>query len=104
MEGLREEAEGLGEEMSRPGFWDDPEKAKEVSARFSRVQGRIELLDGLRERLADSEELLELAEEDGELLARGRRRSCGGSSGRSRSRRWPGSSPASTTRATPSSP
>jgi peptide chain release factor 2 len=32
------------------------------------VQGRIELLDGLKERLSDSEELLELAEEDGELL------------------------------------
>jgi peptide chain release factor 2 len=68
VEGLRGEAEELGEDMSRPGFWDDPEEAKAVSERFSRVQGRIELLDGLRERLSDSGELLELAEEDGELL------------------------------------
>ena len=68
VEGLRGEAEELGEAMSRPDFWDDPEEAKTVSARFSRVQGRIELLEGLRERLSDSEELLELAEEDGELL------------------------------------
>ena len=68
VEGLRAEAEGLGEEMSRPGFWDDPEEAKAVSARFSRVQGRIELLDGLRDRLSDAGELLELAEEDGELI------------------------------------
>jgi peptide chain release factor 2 len=68
VEGLRGEAGELGEAMSRPGFWDDPEEAKTLSARFSRVQGRIELLDGLRERLADSEEILELAEEDGELL------------------------------------
>ena len=68
VEGLRGEAEELGEDMSRPGFWDDPEAAKAVAARFSRVQGRIELLDGLRERLSDSEELLELAEEDGDLL------------------------------------
>jgi peptide chain release factor 2 len=68
VEGLREEAEELGDEMSRPGFWDDPEEARTVSARFSRVQGRIELLDGLRGTLSDSEELLELAEEDGELL------------------------------------
>jgi peptide chain release factor 2 len=68
-EGLREEAEELGDEMSRPGFWDDPEEARTVSARFSRVQGRIELLDGLRGTLSDSEELLELAEEDGELLS-----------------------------------
>jgi peptide chain release factor 2 len=69
VEGLREEAEELGDEMSRPGFWDDPDEARAVSARFSRVQGRIELLDGLRGTLSDSEELLELAEEDGELLS-----------------------------------
>jgi peptide chain release factor 2 len=68
VEGLREEAEELGDEMSRPGFWDDPDEARAVSGRFSRVQGRIELLDGLRGTLSDSEELLELAEEDGELL------------------------------------
>jgi len=68
VEGLRSEAEELGEDMSRPSFWDDPEEAKAVSARFSRVQGRIELLEGLRERLSDSGELLELAEEDGDLL------------------------------------
>jgi peptide chain release factor 2 len=68
VEGLRSEAEELGEDMSRPGFWDDPEEAKAISARFSRVQGRIELLEGLRERLSDSGELLELAEEDGDLL------------------------------------
>jgi peptide chain release factor 2 len=69
VEGLREEAQELGDEMSRPGFWDDPEEARTVSARFSRVQGRIELLDGLRGTLSDSEELIELAEEDGELLS-----------------------------------
>jgi peptide chain release factor 2 len=69
VDGLREEAEELGDEMSRPGFWDDPDEARAVSARFSRVQGRIELLDGLRGTLSDSEELLELAEEDGELLS-----------------------------------
>ena len=69
VEALRGEAEELGDEMSRPGFWDDPEEAKAVSARFSRVQGRIELLDGLRGSLSDSGELLELAEEDRELLS-----------------------------------
>jgi len=69
VDGLREEAEELGDEMSRPGFWDDVDGARTVSARFSRVQGRIELLDGLRVSLSDSEELLELAEEDGELLS-----------------------------------
>jgi len=69
VEGLRQEAGELGEEMSRPGFWDDPDEARTVSARFSRVQGRIELLDSLRGTLSDSGELLELAEEDVELLS-----------------------------------
>ena len=69
VEGLRGEAEELGDEMSRPGFWDDPEGAKAVSSRFSRVQGRIELLDGLKASLTDSGELIELAEEDRELLS-----------------------------------
>ena len=68
VERLRTESEELGDTMSRPGFWDDPEEAKTVSARFSRVQGRIELLDGLRASLSDSGELLELAEEDRNLL------------------------------------
>jgi peptide chain release factor 2 len=68
VEGLQSEAAKLGEQMSRPGFWDDPEKAKDVSARFSRVEGRIRLLEGLRGSLSDSGELLDLANEDGELL------------------------------------
>ena len=66
---LKSEVEELGEEMSRPGFWDDPETAKEVSGRFSRVQGRMALLQDLRGRLEDSGELLELSEEDAGLLA-----------------------------------
>ncbi len=68
VDALREEALGLGEAMSRPAFWDEPEKARELSARFSRVEGRIRLLENLRSSLEDSGELLELAEEDGDLL------------------------------------
>ena len=40
---LRAEVEELGGEMSRPDFWDDPETAREVSGRFSRLQDRVEL-------------------------------------------------------------
>jgi peptide chain release factor 2 len=68
VERLRQDAAELGEAMSKPGFWDDTEEARMVSAHFSRVQSRIELLDRLRERLSDTGELLELAEEDTELL------------------------------------
>ena len=66
---LRKEAANLAEEMSRPGFWDDPEKAREVSARFSRVENRIRLLEDLRGRLAESEEFVEMADGDGELIS-----------------------------------
>jgi len=66
---LGAEVAELGEEMSRPGFWDDPEAAREVSGRFSRLQGRMSLLHDLRQRLSDSGELLELSEEDAGLLA-----------------------------------
>ncbi len=68
VEALRGRTARLSKEMSRPGFWDDPEEAKRVSAEFSRADGRVRLLDDLRARLADSGELLELAEEDGDLL------------------------------------
>ena len=66
---LRQEAAGLAGEMSQPGFWDDPEEAKVTSARFSRMESRIKLLEDLRGRIDDSEELLELAEGDGELVS-----------------------------------
>jgi peptide chain release factor 2 len=68
VEGLRRTSAALGEEMSRPGFWDDQEEARQVSAEFSRAEGRLRLLDGLRARLSDSGELLELSEGDEELL------------------------------------
>jgi peptide chain release factor 2 len=69
VDALREEEAELGEQMSHPGFWDDQEQARDVSARFSRVQGRISLLEDLKAALSDSEEILELADEDGELLS-----------------------------------
>ena len=66
---LRKEAAKLAEEMSRPGFWDDTDKAREVSARFSRVENRIRLLEDLRGRLSESEEFVEMADGDGELIS-----------------------------------
>ena len=68
VEALRAKTTDLAEEMSRPGFWDNQEEARDVSARFSRAEGRLKLMEGLRASLADSSELLELSEEDEELL------------------------------------
>ena len=68
LEAMRSRTAGLTQKMSRPDFWDDPEEAKKVSAEFSRVEGRVKMLDDLRARLADAGELLELSEEDGEFV------------------------------------
>jgi len=68
LEVLRRSSAELSEEMIRPGFWDDQGEARELSARFSRIEGRLRLLDDLRIRLSDAEELLELSEGDEELL------------------------------------
>jgi peptide chain release factor 2 len=54
--------------MSRPGFWDDPEEARRISAEFSRIENRVRMLDDLRARLADAEEILELSSEGDEEL------------------------------------
>jgi peptide chain release factor 2 len=67
LDALRDRVATLAEEMSRPDFWDDPEEAREASAEFSRAEGRVGLLDGLRSRLTDAGELLELSEGDEEL-------------------------------------
>ncbi len=68
LEALRNTSAKLSQEMSRPGFWDDPEEARALSAEFSRVEGRVRMLDDLRARLVDAGELLELAEGDEELV------------------------------------
>ena len=69
LEALRSRAVGLSEQMSQPDFWGDPEEARRVSAEFSRVEDRVKMLDDLRTRLADADELLELSEGDEELIA-----------------------------------
>jgi len=69
LESLRAESNRLSGEMSQPGFWDDPEEAKQVSARFSRIEGRLKLMEDLRGRLSDSGELLELAEGDSAMIS-----------------------------------
>lgn len=69
LEGLRQSAAELSEEMARPEFWDDPDEAREVASRFSRVEAQVRLLEDLRARVSDWEEILDLAEDDdGELL------------------------------------
>jgi peptide chain release factor 2 len=68
LEGLRERASELSEEMSRADFWDNPEEAREASSRFSHIEECISVLESLRARLDDAEELFGLYRGDAEML------------------------------------
>ncbi|MGH2951666.1 MAG: peptide chain release factor 2 [Solirubrobacterales bacterium] len=66
---LDAEVGGLAEEMGRPGFWDDPERAASTSAAHARAQKRLETFRGLEADIGDLDELLELAADDTEIAA-----------------------------------
>jgi peptide chain release factor 2 len=53
----------LEEELGRPGFWDDQQRAAQVSAEHARVARRLERYERLRGEFDDAKELLELEPE-----------------------------------------
>ena len=55
--------------MGAPGFWDDQERAAEISAEHARAQRRLETFRALEADAADLDELAEMAAEDAELAA-----------------------------------
>ncbi len=55
--------------MGAPGFWDDQERAAQVSAEHSRASRRLETFRSLERDIVDLEPLAELAEEDPEIAA-----------------------------------
>ncbi|PKK91572.1 MAG: peptide chain release factor 2 [Candidatus Wallbacteria bacterium HGW-Wallbacteria-1] len=54
----------LEEEMSRPDFWNDAEKARDVGKRMSQLKGSISVFEGLGNAFMDALTLAELAEEE----------------------------------------
>jgi peptide chain release factor 2 len=50
--------------MTSPGFWDDPEKARDVVEEVRRLKRWTEPVDDLGRRLADARELAQLIEQD----------------------------------------
>jgi peptide chain release factor 2 len=64
---LRERVGKLEEEMGAPGFWDDQQRAAELSAEHARLSRRLESYERLEREATDLAELLELASGDGEL-------------------------------------
>jgi peptide chain release factor 2 len=62
----RDALEALREQASAPDLWDDQDRALEVTRALSRYEGIIDKVDRLSSVLADSIELLELAEAEGD--------------------------------------
>ena len=65
--GKSEEIERLEREASSPDFWNNPEKAQEVSRRISFLKEEVRRFDELESGLSDLEAALELILEDEEM-------------------------------------
>jgi peptide chain release factor 2 len=57
----------LEDEMGAPGFWDDQERAAQVTAEHARATRKLNVFRELQSDVADLEPLAELAEEDPEM-------------------------------------
>ena len=61
---LKERAAALERQMSEPGFWDDQQRAAQVSAEHARVTRRLERYERLHSEYEDARELLSM---DGDM-------------------------------------
>jgi len=64
LEQLLERRAELEAEVSRPDLWDDPDRARRVTSEFSSVNADIEMLEDLKAKLSDAEELFDLIVEE----------------------------------------
>jgi peptide chain release factor 2 len=63
---LTKRAAELEAQMGEPGFWDDQQRAAEISSEHSRITKRLERYQRLRREYDDARELLEM---DGDMAA-----------------------------------
>ena len=64
------EAADLREQSADPGLWEDQTRAQAVTRRLSYLEGELARMESLRQRLADTQVMFELAEEMHEQAAR----------------------------------
>ncbi|MGH2635444.1 MAG: peptide chain release factor 2 [Actinomycetota bacterium] len=71
VDGKRTEAAELERRASDPSLWDDPDRARQLTTRLSRLQAELELHDSLVRRLGDARAMDELLEDeaDAEMAA-----------------------------------
>src|ERR1700749_2082934 len=63
-EAMRTEVTALREQAADPSLWEDQARAQEVTRRLSFLEGELGRLESLRQRLADIQVLLQLAEDE----------------------------------------
>ena len=88
-EAMRTEVADLREQAADPSLWEDQTRAQQVTRRLSYLEGELNRMESLRQRLADTRVLFELAddEHDQATARRGRRRARRGAQGDRRSSR-----------------
>ena len=64
---LTDQIERLEAQSAAPGFWDDLENSQAILQKTSKLKGRIQEYDRLRSLYDDTEVLIELADEAGDL-------------------------------------
>ncbi len=64
---LTDQVERLEAQSAAPGFWDDLENSQAIVQKTSKLKGRIQEYDRLRSLYDDTEVLIELADEAGDL-------------------------------------
>src|ERR1700744_382108 len=63
-EAMRIEATALGEQAADPSLWEDQTRAQAVTRRLSYVEGELNRMENLRQRLHDIRVLVELAKDE----------------------------------------
>ena len=56
----------LEAEAGKPDLWDDPDRARKLTTEMARLREDIELVEGLEERLSDTQTLHQLGREEGD--------------------------------------
>jgi peptide chain release factor 2 len=69
-EAMRIEAADLREQSADPSLWEDQTRAQQVTRRLSYLEGELGRMESLRQRLADTTVMFELADEMHEQAAR----------------------------------
>ena len=66
VEANRDRVRELGEEISAPDLWDEPERARRLNAEYAAISDDLEVYDTLSSELDDAELLAEMARQEGD--------------------------------------